>query len=269
MSDVSGPVILITGASSGLGRACADALHAEGWTVVGASRRATGTGWQPLAMDVDDDGSVEAGVRAVLEEHGRIDAVLTAAGWGLSGPVETTPLTRAKAQLETNFWGTVRVVRQVLPHMRAAGRGHVLIMSSLGGLVGLPFQAYYSASKFALEGFAEGLAYEVEPFGIAVTLIEPGNAATGFTDNRQRTDPQPSGPYARANAGAVAAMEDDERNGIPAQDVADAVVRVLASRTPARRVPVGRVPERLGAFSKRLMPHRLFERLARGTLGLE
>jgi NAD(P)-dependent dehydrogenase (short-subunit alcohol dehydrogenase family) len=269
VSAVSGPVILITGASSGLGRACANALHTEGWTVVGASRRATGAGWQPLAMDVDDDVSVEEGVRAVLEEHGRIDAVLTAAGWGLSGPVETTPLTRAKAQLETNFWGTVRVVRQVLPHMRAAGKGHVLIMSSLGGLVGVPFQAYYSASKFALEGFGEALAYEVEPFGITVTLIEPGNAATGFTDNRQRSDPKPDDPYARANESAVAAMEEDERNGIPAQDVAAAVVRVLASGSRARRVPVGRVPERLGAFSKRLMPYRLFERLARGTLGLK
>lgn len=266
---MGGPVILITGASSGLGRACADALHTAGWTVVGASRRATGAGWQPLAMDVDDDASVEEGVRAVVEEHGRIDAVLTAAGWGLSGPVETTPLTRARAQLETNFWGTVRVVRQVLPHMRAAGGGHVLIMSSLGGLVGLPFQAYYSASKFALEGFAEALAYEVEPFGIGVTLIEPGNASTGFTGSRQRNDPPPDDPYARANAGAVAAMEEDERNGMPAQEVADAVARVLAARSPARRVPVGSVPERLGAFSKRLMPHRLFERLARGTLGLK
>jgi NAD(P)-dependent dehydrogenase (short-subunit alcohol dehydrogenase family) len=220
-------------------------------------------------MDVDDDESVAEGVATVLSEHDRIDAVVTAAGWGLAGPVETTPIEQAKAQLETNFWGTVRVVREVLPIMRGQGGGRVLLMGSLGGLVGLPFQAYYSASKYALEGFAEALAYEVSPFGISVTLMEPGNAVTGFTEQRRRSDPDdPDSPYAGPNATAVATMEQDERNGIPAVQVAAAVERVLAAGNPPRRVPVGKVDERLGVFAKRFMPHRLFERLARGPLGL-
>lgn len=220
-------------------------------------------------MDVDDDESVAEGIGTVLSEHGGIDAVITAAGWGLAGPVETTPIEQAKAQLETNFWGTVRVVREVLPVMRGQGRGRVVLVGSLGGLVGLPFQAYYSASKYALEGFAEALAYEVSPFGIAVTLLEPGNAATGFTAQRQRHDPADAdSPYAGPNASAVATMERDERNGMPAEQVAAAVERILASGNPSRRVPVGKADERLGVFAKRFMPHRLFERLAKGSLGL-
>jgi NAD(P)-dependent dehydrogenase (short-subunit alcohol dehydrogenase family) len=244
-------------------------LAAAGWTVVGASRRGTsGAGWKGLVMDVDDDASVPAGVAQVLAEHGRIDAVVTAAGLGLSGPVETTPLADARAHIETNFWGTVRVVREVLPQMRAAGAGRVVLIGSLAGMVGLPFQAYYSAGKYALEGFGEALAYEVSPFGIEVTLVEPGNTATGFTDGRRRCDPDPDSPYAPVNSRAVAVMEDDERNGIPASRVAGAVERVLASRRPPRRVSVGSADERLGTFAKRFMPHRLFERLARGTLGV-
>jgi len=144
-----------------------------------------------------------------------------------------------------------------------------VLMGSLGGLIGLPFQAYYSASKFALEGFAEALAYEVSPFGASVTVVEPGNAVTGFTQNRRREDPIGTGsPYARANAAAVAAMERDERRGAAAGQVAAAVERVLSADNPPRRISVGKPDERLGVFAKRFMPYRLFERLARGPLGL-
>lgn len=258
-------VCLVTGASSGIGRACADRLAAAGWTVVGASRRVpTSVAWQPLTLDVD--AGVSDGIAQVLDQHGRIDALVTAAGFGLSGPVETTPLEQARAQMETNFWGTVRVVREVLPHMREHGGGRVVLIGSLGGLIGLPFQAYYSASKYALEGFGEALAYEVAPFGIAVTLVEPGNAATGFTDNRRRSDP--SSVYAAANDKAVETMERDERAGVPAERVAATVAKVLAARRPPRRVTVGTADERLGTLVKRVLPHRVFERLARGPLGL-
>lgn len=260
-------VCLVTGASSGIGRACADRLAAAGWTVVGASRRPPAdVAWHPLAMDVD--AGVSDAIAPVIDQHGRIDALVTAAGFGLSGPVETTPLEQARAQMETNFWGTVRVVREVVPHMRRTGGGRIVLIGSLAGLIGLPFQAYYSASKYALEGFGEALAYEVEPFGIAVTLVEPGNAVSDFTANRRRCDPEPDSPYAAANDRAVATMERDERAGIPADKVAAAAQKALNARTPPRRVTVGSTEERLGAFAKRLLPHRAFERLARGPLGL-
>lgn len=262
-------VILITGASSGIGAACADRLHARGWTVVGASRRGTTNGgWTPLAMDVDDDTSVSEGVRSVLETNGRIDAVLTCAGWGLAGPVETSPRDEARAQFETNFWGSVRVVAATLPAMRSQGGGRIVLVSSIGGLIGIPFQAFYSASKFAIEGYGEALAYEVAPHGIHVTLLEPGNIRTGFTSARRRVRRVADDPYRAAASQAIERMERDERSGAPSERVATVVEQVLTRQRPPRRVSVAKLDERLGLVAKRVLPHRLFERAARRNLGL-
>lgn len=262
---------LITGASAGIGLATADRLARSGWTVVGASRRGSGSQqWRPLVMDVDDDASVASGVASVLSEHGRLDAVVACAGWGLAGAVEATPIGEARAQLETNFFGAVRVVAAALGPMRAAGGGRIVLVSSLGGLVGLPFQAFYSASKFAMEGYAEALAYEVAPFGIEVTLVEPGNVRTEFTARRR--EPSPDDPassvYAEAARRALDKMAADERGGADPSAVAGCVERILLAARPPRRVGVGKAGERAGTFAKRLMPYRLFERAARSSLGM-
>jgi NAD(P)-dependent dehydrogenase (short-subunit alcohol dehydrogenase family) len=267
-----GRVALVTGASAGIGRACADRLAAAGWTVTGASRRGTSSSsgrWAGLVMDVDDDEAVTAGVRGVLAEHGRIDALIAAAGWGIAGAVEHTTVAEAKAQVETNFWGSVRTVQAVLGPMREQGSGRIVLLSSIGGVLGIPFQAFYSASKFALEGLAEGLAYEIEPFGIHVTLVQPGNIATDFTASRQRAAAAESDPvYAAALTKAVGIMERDEANGAPAGDVAAVVQRVLDSRRPPRRVSVGKPGERFGLVARRFLPFRVFEAGAKGSLGV-
>jgi NAD(P)-dependent dehydrogenase (short-subunit alcohol dehydrogenase family) len=261
-------VVLVTGASAGLGRATADLLARQGWTVVGASRRGTGgDAWDGLTMDVDSDASVTAGVEQVVAAHGRVDALVSAAGWGLAGPAETTTLAEAKAQLETNFWGSVRVTTALLPRLRESGGGRIVLVSSIGGLIAIPFQAYYSASKFALEGWAEALAYEVAPFDISVTLVEPGNVRTDFTANR-RDAAGPSGPYESALRHAVAVMERDERNGADPRSVAAAVARQLHADTPRRRVSVGKSGERIGLVAKRVLPHRWFEAAAKDALGV-
>jgi NAD(P)-dependent dehydrogenase (short-subunit alcohol dehydrogenase family) len=263
-------VALVTGASAGLGRACADRLAGARWSVTGASRRGTGgTGWTGLVMNVDDDDSVRGGVAGLEAAHGGIDALVAAAGWGVAGPAEETSIAEAKALFETNFWGCVRVVQAVLPQMRARRAGRIVLLSSLGGVIGIPFQAYYSASKFALEGFAESLAYEVAPFGIAVTLVQPGNFATDFTASRKMAAATGPSDYAAAAAKAVAVMERDERNGAPPPAVAAAVQRVLEARRPPRRVSVGKVSERAGLIAKRLLPFRLFEAAAKGSLGVD
>src|SRR5262245_20104668 len=260
MSD-SARSVLVTGASAGIGRACADRLHASGWAVTGASRRGTvSAGWTGLVMDVDDDESVSSGVASFLEAGGgRIDALVAAAGWGLAGAAECSAIEEAKAQLETNFWGCVRVVQQVLPAMRAQGAGKIVLISSIGGAIGIPFQAFYSASKFALEGFGESLAYEVAPFGVHVTLVQPGNVRTDFTASRRMAlDAHDDAVYGEAAARAIGLMERDERNGVPADDVAAVVARVLGSRRPPRRASVGKAGERAGLFAKRLLPFRAF-----------
>lgn len=265
----TGRVVVVTGASAGIGRATADRLAGAGWTVVGVSRRGTGgEGWSGRVVDVDDDGSVADGIAAVLADHGRIDAVVQSAGWGVAGSVERTDLAAARAQVETNLWGSVRVVQAVLPVMRAQGGGRIVLLSSIGGVVSIPFQGFYSASKFALEGLGEALAHEVRPFGVEVTLVQPGNVRTDFTASRvlaQRPGPD---PYGQALAHAVGVMERDEQAGIDPARVAEVVERVLGARRPPRRVSVGRLGERVGLPAKRLLPYRWFERAAKGSLGV-
>jgi NAD(P)-dependent dehydrogenase (short-subunit alcohol dehydrogenase family) len=259
----------VTGASAGIGKACADRLSEGGWTVYGTSRRATGSSaWTAVKMDVDDGAQVTDGLRRVLDEQGRLDGVVACAGWGLAGPVECTPLADARRQVETNFWGAVRLVQGALPVMRARGHGRIVLVSSLGGLIALPFQAFYSASKYAMEGYGEALAYEVEPFGIHVTLVEPGNFATEFTASRRRVDIGADSPYSAACARAIEVMERDEQRGADPERVARVVERVLRSKRPPRRISAGKLDERIGVVAKRLLPHRVFELAASSSLGV-
>jgi NAD(P)-dependent dehydrogenase (short-subunit alcohol dehydrogenase family) len=263
-------VVLITGASAGIGLACADRLQRSGWTVIGASRRGTSSGaWSPKVMDVDDDESVRQGMAEIVAEHSRVDAVVACAGWGLAGPVELTPIAEAKDQLETNFWGSVRVVQEALPTMRRQGGGRVVLISSIGGMIGIPFQAFYSASKFAMEGYGEALAYEVAPFGIHVTLVEPGNVRTDFTSSRRDVASLPGNDtYTAAVEKAVGLMEKDEANGVDPDNVAAVVEKVLQASRPRRRVSVGKMGERVGIMGKRVLPYRLFEAAAKSSLGV-
>jgi NAD(P)-dependent dehydrogenase (short-subunit alcohol dehydrogenase family) len=160
-------------------------------------------------------------------------------------------------------------VQQVLPAMRAQGGGRIVLMSSIGGVIGIPFQAFYSAGKFALEGLGEALAYEVAPLGVHVTLVEPGNVKTDFTASRRMAQAAGGDPvYGTALAKAVGLMERDEADGVPAGDVAAVVRRVLESRRPPRRVSVGKAGERAGLLAKRLLPFRAFEAAAKSSLGV-
>jgi short-subunit dehydrogenase len=154
--------------------------------------------------------------------------------------------------------------------MRAQGGGRIVLISSIGGVIGIPFQAYYSASKFALEGFAEAIAYEVAPFGVHVTLVQPGNFATDFTASRVFAESGPgAAAYSAAMRKAVSLMERDEANGAPAAQVAATLRRVLAASRPPRRVSVGKTAERAGLVAKRVLPFRVFEAAAKGSLGVD
>lgn len=181
-------VVLVTGASSGIGQACAELLSARGHTVYGTSRKPPPepARHRMLELDVTRDDSVQKAVATVLEEQGHLDVVVNNAGYALAGPIEDTSIEEARHQLDTNFFGVLRVCKAVLPSMRARGSGLIVNVSSLGGMVGLPFQGLYSASKFALEGLTESLRQEVAPFGVQVTLLQPGDVRTAITDNRVR-----------------------------------------------------------------------------------
>ena len=235
------PVALVTGASSGFGRVIAQALAAAGWRVYGASRRAAADGAEgvlPIRMDVDDDASVTAGVQAIVAREGRLDAVISNAGIGVAGAIEDTSTDEAKTQFETNFFGNHRVCRAALPHLRRQPRAHLVVIGSIGGFIGLPFQGFYSASKFALEGYCEALRIELRETSVRVTILEPGDFATGFTAARVTTAASGEGSiYAKAFARALAVMEADERGGADPVLLGEAVLETLADdHPPMRRV---------------------------------
>src|SRR5581483_6816441 len=174
-------VVLITGAASGIGQATAELLMAQGYRVFGTSRapkRHGGSTFPLLEMDVHSDESVLSGVQYVLAQEGRIDVLLNNAGTGLAGACEETRLSEARTVFETNFFGVMRVTNAILPIMRKLRSGKIITMSSAGGFAGMPFRALYVASKFALEGYMESLRYEMRPFGISVSLVEPGPVST-------------------------------------------------------------------------------------------
>ena len=223
--------VLVTGASSGIGQAIAQLLTARGFTVFGTSRKPTGN---LIPLDVRSDDSV----RACVERVGKIDVLVNNAGYSLMGSAEETSLDEAKAQLETNFFGVVRMVKAVLPGMRKAGAGKIITIGSLAGITAIPFGAFYTASKFALEGYTEALWHELRPFGIHVTLIEPGFIATPIGESTQIAA-APLAAYDGVRQRATHALDQHVKDGISPDAVAQRVLRVIQSRSPTLRYRVG------------------------------
>jgi short-subunit dehydrogenase len=223
--------VLVTGASSGIGQAIAQLLTARGFTVFGTSRKPTGN---LIPLDVRSDDSV----RACVERVGKIDVLVNNAGYSLMGSAEETSLDEAKAQLETNFFGVVRMVKAVLPGMRKAGAGKIITIGSLAGITAIPFGAFYTASKFALEGYTEALWHELRPFGIHVTLIEPGFIATPIGESTQIAA-APLSAYDGVRQRATHALDQHVKDGISPDAVAQRVLRVIQSRSPTLRYRVG------------------------------
>lgn len=256
-------VVLVTGASSGIGEACASYLAQRGFTVYAASRSAPErTGLHVLPMDVCDDGSVGQGMAAILDREGRLDAVVNNAGAGIAGAIEDTSMEEAAAQFEVNFFGTLRVCRAALPIMRAQRHGTIVNVGSIGGLIAIPFQGLYSASKFAVEGLTEALRMEVRPFGIRAVIIEPGDHRTQFTERRRVTlAAGESAAYGASCERAIAKMAADEQSGPGPERVARVVYRVLNSRNPRLRYTVGPAPQRAAVWLKRFLPNAIVEKL--------
>jgi len=250
-------VALVTGASSGIGAATARLLASRGFRVFGAARTdpAPAPGLEWVRMDVTDEGAVQAGVRDVLGRAGAIDALVCAAGYGVFGSVEETSLARARAQLETNFFGVLSAVRAVLPGMRERGHGRIVVVGSLAGRAPIPFQAHYSASKAALDALVLALRNELSGTGVWATLVEPGDIRTAFNDRTDWGDPGPS-PYGERIRRAEQVIRASLLQAPPAELVAEAILRAIEARRPRVRYAVG--PDSLLVpLGRRLLPDSL------------
>jgi NAD(P)-dependent dehydrogenase (short-subunit alcohol dehydrogenase family) len=263
--EKKGRIVLVTGASSGIGNACAAFLAKKGYKVYGTCRnpgayaRKDDELFEMLPLDLTQDASIARAAKTLLEKEGTVDAIVACAAMGIAGSIEETPVEEVSRQMDTNFTGTVRVVKAFLPAMREAGKGRILILGSLAGLAGVPFQSFYSASKFALEGFVECLRHEMRPFGVQACIIEPGDFRTGFTAARTIVPASLSSPYKAFFESAIGVQERDEQAGKDPLIVARLVLRLLESPRLPVRVGTGGLSQRIGVALKRWVPAKVFE----------
>jgi NAD(P)-dependent dehydrogenase (short-subunit alcohol dehydrogenase family) len=255
-------VALVTGVSSGIGRATAELLSERGFKVFGTMRRPNGADAKPgpvelVQLDVRNDESVVSCVRTVLDRAGRIDALVNNAGYALIGSLEETSIEEAKELFETNFFGVLRMTRAVLPIMREQGRGRIANIGSVAGFLPMPYQGIYAASKHALEGYSESLDHEVRQFGIRVSVIEPGFTRTNIADNARLAGQALAG-YAAGRRHVVDTVRESTTKGEDPHRVATVVLEALASRSLRLRYLVGRQAKLISGLRK-FAPDRLFD----------
>ena len=264
------PVALVTGASTGIGEAAAHALVGAGFTVYGTSRRAAAGekrgGVVFLPLDVTDDESVAAAVRDVLDRSGRIDVLVNNAGVGLAGAAEESSIEQARALFETNVFGSIRMTRAVLPHMREQGSGRIINVSSVLGFLPAPFMALYAATKHAIEGYSESLDHEVRDNGVRVLLVEPAYTKTSFDAKTVAAD-KPLALYARRREAIEVLNAAAVRAGDEPSVVGDAIVAAATDTHPRLRYPAGPLARRVSKL-RRYVPPALFDKQIRKTLQL-
>jgi len=274
MADQPSHAVLITGCSSGIGRATAERLASRGFVVYATARRVEAIadletrGCRVLGLDVTDDDSMRAAVAAVCDEHGAVGALVNNAGYSQSGAIEEVPLDEVRRQFETNVFGVVRMCQLVLPGMRAQHHGRIVNVSSMGANFTFPGGGFYHATKYAVEAISDALRFEVKGFGIDVVIVQPGFIRTGFADAAtQAIDAAmpAEGPYERFNHAVAASTQSVYERGPMArlgggpETVARAIERAIASRTPKIRYRV--TPSaRLLAGQRALMTDGMWDR---------
>lgn len=271
---LGGRNVLITGASSGIGKATALFLAERGYTVIATSRVASrlddlhseaghrGTSVIGVELDINSEDSVAFTVPELIERHGAIDALVNNAGFGMWGPVQLLSDEELKSQFETNFFAAVRMMQAVLPSMIEQRRGAIVNISSVLGRIGTPFNGAYVSSKFALEGISESLKTEVQPFGVHVAMVEPGLFRTNFPDNEIRG--KAAGDESSAYSPYIQRQSENHDlfellGGDPVR-VAKVVHKVITSPSPNFRNPVG-IDARAGTLAARLLPERIYWRI--------
>jgi NAD(P)-dependent dehydrogenase (short-subunit alcohol dehydrogenase family) len=265
-------VVFITGISSGFGKYTSSFLAQKGYKVYGTCRKACEHDplVHALQMDITDLSAVEKNIKLVLEKEGRIDVLINNAGMHTGGALEVLPYEDIKLQMETNFMGAVYTIRNVLPAMRKQNKGTIVNISSIGGLMGLPFQGYYSASKFAMEGFSEALRMELKEFNINVVVINPGDFHTNNTINRRNVSKSDTiNAYVAQFTKTLSIIEYDENNGWKPEILARKLYGILEKKKPANRYIIASFEQKLAIILKRILPDKWFEAILQGHYGIK
>ena len=239
----------------------ASQLSADGHKVYGTYRRDSDPlpGVTYLKADVRDQESLKSAVDHVIEKEGRIDTLISNAGMGVGGPLEFTSIDDAQRQMDVNFMGMVRLLNLVVPIMRQQQHGHIICISSIGGLMGLPYQGMYSASKFAIEGYCEALRLEVRQFGIKVTVINPGDFSTGFTAQRDKVDNPDALAAYPGYSQSMQSIEHDESSGLQPDRLARRISRIVRKRHPRNRYIIATLVQKASVLLKAILPSRWFD----------
>ena len=254
-------IAIVTGGTSGIGKATALALRGAGYTVYEFSRREAGVeGLHHIRADITDETQVRAAVQQVMDAEGQIDVVVNNAGFGISGAVEFTDTADAQRLFNADFFGMVRVNRAVIAHMRAAGRGRIVNLSSVAGPLPIPFQTYYSATKAAVNAYTMALANELRPFGVTVCAVMPGDIHTGFTAARRKIG-EGDDIYQGRISRSVARMEHDEETGMDPARAGGYVARVALREGSHHPLYAIRIDYKFFVFLTKVLPAGALNRL--------
>lgn len=253
-------IVVISGASSGIGLSTAVLFANKEYTVYSLSRsKPTNNSIKHIVTDVSNEESVKTAVETIIKDEGKIDILVSNAGYGISGAVELTELADVKNLFEVNFFGTLACIKYVLPHMRKAGSGHIVALSSVAAVLPVPYQSFYSCTKSALNSLILVLANEAEPFGIKVSAVMPGDIKTGFTSARKKITVIDSA-YSEREQRAISRMEKDEMGGMPPEMVAKCIYKAATIKHPKVLYTVG-FSYRLFVLLSKLLPIGLVNKL--------
>lgn len=257
-------VVLITGASSGIGKAIGEYLHQKGYKVYGSSRNPQHqelNGIHFVKIDVLNPDTIESAIQFILSKESKIDFLINNAGKGITGPMEEIPEEEIKNNFDVNFLGPIRMINAVLPGMRAQQKGMIINITSIAGYMGLPFRGIYSASKGALELTTEAYRMEINPFNIKMTNIAPGDFATNIASGRYHTPVDPNSPYKKLYKMSLEKMDEDVDKGLPPIRMAKKVYRVMNKKNPSIHYKVGEPLQKISIALKHILPDNLYEKL--------
>lgn len=257
-------VVFITGASSGIGKVTAELLAKKGFTVYGSSRNPpqkekNNVHW--VALDLNQPATIHAAIQEIIEKEKKIDILINNAGVGITGPAEETSIAAVKEHFQTNFFGVVEICQAVLPFMHRQGSGRIINITSIAGYMGLPFRAYYSASKSALITFSEALRLELRNTSIKVCTLAPGDVATNIAAGRFTVQPTKNSPYYHTYQHSLDLMNAHVDKGEDPMLIAQKILQLLNEPNPKVHYKVGSLLQRLSVVLKGILPNKIFENM--------